>query len=137
MLLQKKKLIVTTFVKKITLSSSMRKFWLADRIQPLTPICPMCNKHEGRFFPQQHLQTFSAALYPAVPLISNSSSSFCSSSQMAELVEGVGKRQSEPYGRDQYMKLSTKASFSFLFFLREEFSIFFFFLSSFDSFLAK
>jgi len=84
MLLQKKKLTVTTFVKKKSLSSSMRKFWFADGIKPLTPICPVCNAHE--LFPQQYLQTFSVALHPAVLLISNSSWSFCISWQMAEWV---------------------------------------------------
>lgn len=110
----------------------MRKFWLADGIQPQIPICPMCNKHEGRFFSQQYLQTFSAVPYLAVPLISNSSSSFCNSWQMVKLVEGVGKRQSEPYGRDQYMKLCTRPSFSLLFLLNRRvfyFLIFYFLLT--------
>lgn len=52
MLFQKKTITAIT-----SLSSSMRKFRLADGIQPLAQICPMCNKCESRFFPQKYLQT--------------------------------------------------------------------------------
>lgn len=61
MLFRKKKLTTIT-----ALGSSMRKFRLADGIQPLAQICPMYNVCEGRFFPQQYLQTYPAVSQPQI-----------------------------------------------------------------------
>lgn len=109
--LERKKLTVIT-----SLGSSMRKFRLADGIQPLAQICTTYNICEGRFFPQQYLQTYSAFS------TSDSVPSFCSCWLMAEM-SGVVKTQSKPSGRDQYLKLWTRVSIPIIFFLTVEFSI--------------